>query len=74
MGPAGMVQNTYIHRVHNFGISPVSVFLDRDTYQHESPTTAPNGVVDSLQYLLHDNFIRPWESEHILAAMLVRAF
>ena len=34
-----------------------------------------DGVVDSLKHLIfHENFIKPWSSEHILATLLTKAF
>ena len=34
-----------------------------------------DGVVESLRFLiLHENFIKPYSSEHIIASLLTKAF
>ena len=73
-GTKGLVPNTIIDRVYKQGISPFNVLLKRELHPKISVSSI-DGVVDSLRYLIfHENFCKPWEYEHILASLLVKAF
>ena len=66
-------KGTMISQIVSMGVSPVDVIFGlRNT---PITTYEDDGVVDSLRYLIHhDNFMKPWENEYILASMLTRAF
>ena len=59
-GESGLVPGTIVSRIHNFGMSPLSVFLGTGDQPHLQCSNA-DGVVDSLKYLMfHENFNKPW--------------
>ena len=76
-GVDGLVPGTIVTRIHNYGISPIAAFLGRHDLTSGKPLTSthPDGIVDSLKYLLfHENFQKPWGYEHTLATLLTKAF
>ena len=61
-----------LHRMIRFGISPVECILRKT--KHKSSGVS-DGVIDSLKYLLcHEQFLKPYSDEHLLAHLLVKAF
>ena len=68
-------KGTLVDRVVTTGHSPVSVLFNGTFDYKASFNSHNNGVVDSLRYLVHhENFLKPWRSEYILANLLTRAF
>ena len=66
------IRGTLLDRVVAAGHNPLDVIFNKPKYNNRSE---PDGVVDSLKYLLnHDNYIKPWSDEHILATLLTKAF
>ena len=70
-----LITGTLIHRVTSVGHSPVisafikNKFITVDHKAHE------DGVVSSLRYLMcHENFMKPYSNEHILATLLTKSF
>ena len=67
-------QDTIIGRIVDFGYSPTQVAF-RDCWRVPSEIKEEDGVVDTLRYLIyHDNFVKPWAEEHVLAVLLTRCF
>ena len=69
-----LYHDTIIGRIVNSGYSPTRVAFT--SCRHiPSEMHQEDGVVDTLRYLIcHDNFIKPWAEEHILAVLLTRCF
>ena len=69
-----LVNGTIIHRVKEAGHSPIicafiKPILPNAMYEPE------DGTVSSLRYLLHhENFIKPYSSEHLLTRLLIKSF
>jgi len=67
-----LIPGTLVDRCVSHGLSPIrSAFCD-----YKKPlVTQGCGVVDSLRtVILHENFIKPYSDEHVLASLLTRAF
>ena len=67
------ITGTLIDRIVKYGLDPSFVAFNKlvrgDNY------TENDGIVDSLRYLLfHENYIKPWSEEHILATLLTKSF
>ena len=57
-----------LERIIVSGRSPIDVIFNE---QHFRCPSYENGVIDSLRYLLHhENFVKPWSSEYLLAGLL----
>ena len=68
-------KGTLVDRVVATGHSPVSILFNGPSDYKFSHNSLDNGVVDSLRYLIHhENFLKPWRSDYILAGFLTRAF
>ena len=68
-----VIPGSIIDRVIKTGCSPVRAAFVKQ-YNNEAAPLG-DGMVDSLRFLtLHENFIKPWTAEHIIAKMLTRAF
>ena len=70
-----IIPGTILDRVCRFGISPIKYAFTN--YQRNPPRSqdVSDGVADSLKFLImHDNFIKPYSDEHILARLLITAF
>ena len=67
-------KGSIIDRILNLGYSPVNVAFSDSRFR--VPHYVPgDGTVDSLRYLVHhENFIKPWAEEHVLAVLLTRCF
>ena len=66
---------TLLSRVISAGYSPTKSIFDKEYYPSPADDTTPDGVVDSLRYLIrHENFIKPYSEEHVLATLLTKAF
>ena len=75
-----------IDRIIECGFSPIDIaFSDSTSFRSRVAGDDPiagatlrglgDGVVDSLKYLVfHENFIKPWADEHVLAVLLTRCF
>ena len=67
------VPGTLIHRVVNYGESPINVIFNNKVY--ETPVITEDGVVDSIKSMLcHENFIKPHSIEQDILKLLTRAF
>ena len=65
---------TLIDRIIKMKLSPVKC-LFRRMIPNAIEEAHHDGVVESLRYLiLHENFIKPYSSEHIIASLLTKAF
>ena len=70
-------EGTLLDRVIRLGLSPVSVAFNPVKCNNcdNSDTVLDKGIVDSLHFLIHhENYIKPWSSEHILTTLLTKAF
>ena len=66
------IRGTLLDRVVAAGHNPLDVVFNKPKQEHRFE---PDGVVDSLKYLLnHDNYTKPGSDEHILATLLTKAF
>ena len=69
-----IIDGTILSRVRNSGHSPVLAAFNKCNLPHNYHSVE-DGVVSSLRYLLcHENYIKPYSSEHLLAVLLTRAF
>ena len=65
---------TLIEKLINDGFNPMDVAFNKMTLP-PVPGDNEDGVVDSLKYLVtHENFMKPWSNEHIIACLLTKAF
>lgn len=68
------ISNSLIDRIIQYDISPINVIFGNSAIQDACPST-PDGVVDSLRFLLmEENFVKPWSIEYSLVRLLTRAF
>ena len=68
------VPGTLIDRIIKMKLSPVKC-LFRRVIPNVIEEAHHDGVVESLRFLiLHENFIKPYSSEHIIASLLTKAF
>ena len=68
------VSYSLVDRIIQYGVPPISVIFGNPIIQNACPST-PDGVVDSLRFLLmEENFVKPWSIEHSLVRLLTRAF
>ena len=68
-----LIRGTLVDRLVSFGLSPTRCAYNkvRKVYNCDSDS----GVVDSIRGLLmHENFIKPYSEEHVLATLLTRSF
>ena len=66
MATGVVVLGTIIDVVVKMGVSPVKAAFTN--VSNKGNEDGEDGVVDSLKYLLlHENFIKPWSQEHVLA-------
>ena len=66
------IRGTLLDRVVTAGHNPLDVVFNKPKQENRFE---PDGVVDSLKYLLnHDNYTKPGSDEHILATLLTKAF
>jgi hypothetical protein len=66
-----VIPGTLIGRLVESGLSPVSCAFNRFLI----PRNTESGIADSLRSLLmHENFIKPYSEQHVLAGLLTRAF
>ncbi len=68
-----VITRTLVDRVLQCGFSPVKCALNFNQTVENAQTES--GVVDTLRSLLmHEHFIKPYSEEHIMTALLPRAF
>ena len=69
-----------IDRIISYGYSPIDTAFSDSCSVSSAVACAPfsgpsDGIVDSLKYLVyHENFLKPWADEHVLAVLLTRCF
>ena len=70
-----LIPGTLIHRVAEMGYSPVKCAFNKQQFTRRETDNINDGIVDSLKFLIrHENFIKPYSEEHVLATLLVKAF
>ena len=70
-----LIPGTLIHRVAEIGYSPVKCAFNKQQFTRRETDNINDGIVDSLKFLIrHENFIKPYSEEHVLATLLVKAF
>ena len=72
-----LIPGTLCERLVNCDLSPVLCCFNKRMLSSESTHSSFNncGLVDSLRTLLmHENFIKPYSDEHILATLLTKSF
>ena len=66
-----LVKNTLLDRVVGMGLDPIDVLFYGKRFRYKYDT---DGVTDSLHYLFyHDNYVKPWSSEHQLAHLRTKS-
>ena len=67
-----VIPGTIVDRLITYGLSPTKcAFFKGCRHSHQQNC----GVVDSLRVLfMHQNFIKPYSEEHVLAALLTKSF
>ena len=67
------IKGTLIDNLVRNGITPIDIAFSRPV--RTTVEKNEDGTVDSLRYLIcHENFIKPWSCEHIMASLLLKAF
>ena len=67
-----VVPGSFIDRILSFNLSPVECAFTRMSTDSSQQSC---GVTDSLKILLmHQNFLKPYSDEHIMAMLLTRSF
>ena len=67
------INGTLLSQISNFGLNPISIIFEKPV--RNSFNNIPDGVVDSLHYLLHhENYVKPWTHEFTLVTLFTRAF
>ena len=67
-----IIKGTILHKLVSIGVSPTHCAFH---VPKNEPLTTPDGLVDSLKYLIyHDNYIKPDSDEHSLVMMMLKAF
>ena len=70
-----LIPGTIIHRVVEAGFSPIKCLSIKLQFTAHRANNIHDGIVDSLRHLIyHENFVKPYSEEHILATLLVKAF
>ena len=70
-----LIPGTLIHRVVEAGFSPIKSLSIKQQFTAHRANNIHDGIVDSLRHLVyHENFVKPYSEEHILATLLVKAF
>ena len=70
-----IVPGTLVGNLLQKGISPMHYTLNNNRINLPKFDSGINGHIDSIRDLLfHDNFIKPYSSQHLLAYMLTKAF
>jgi hypothetical protein len=68
-----LVKNSLLARIISGGHDPY--MLIKDTGPRYDVTIEPNGISDSLQYLItHQNYVKPWAEEYLQVRLLLAAF
>ena len=68
-----LIPNTLLSRIVNLGMSPVKCIFQKQKINYDLDSS--DGVVDSLKHLIrHENFIKPYSNQHVLAVLLTKAF
>ena len=68
-----LVDGSLLDRVFKTGSSPTHLMFYKPARTESNFIS--DGVVDSLRYLtMHENFIKPYSDEHLLATLLTKAF
>ena len=68
-------KGTLISRLVENDYCPLKVLLNQPHEKHVSSDDIENGLVDSLNYLLHhDNYCKPWSDEHLLVRLITSPF
>jgi hypothetical protein len=66
------VNGTLLSSLINSGLNPINIIITKPVCNYNLYS---DGVVDSLRYLLyHENFVKPWSDQFILATMLTKSF
>ena len=67
-----VIPGTIIERLVTYGLSPTRCAFNKhvsDKYQEQC------GEIDSLRLLItHENFVKAYSEEHVLACMLLKSF
>jgi hypothetical protein len=67
-----VVKGTILDRLIKTGYKPLKLAFEK---QEMVIKPMENGLIDSLKYLLfHENYSKPWSSEHMLVTLLTKAF
>ena len=66
-----LVPGTIVDRLVSYGLSPTRCAF----IKYSVHSNVQCGIVDSLRHLLmHENFVKPYSEEHILATLLTKSF
>jgi hypothetical protein len=69
------IPGTLLHKVKALGHSPIASAFCKSKGPGFDFNHPEDGVVASLRYLLcHENYIKPYSTEHVLATLLTKAF
>ena len=70
-----LIPGALIHCVVEAGFSPIKCLYIKQQFTAHRANNIHDGIVDSLKHLVyHENFVKPYSEEHILATLLVKAF
>ena len=70
-----LIPGTLIHRVVEPVFSPIKCLCIKQQFTAHRANDIQDDIVDSLRHLVyHENLVKPYSAEHILATLLVKAF
>jgi hypothetical protein len=70
-----IIQGSLLHSLIRRGFSPVKSAFCQNTGKNHERGDNSDGHIESLKYLLHhENFIKPYSTEHYLVHLLTKAF
>ena len=70
-----LIPGTLIHRVVDAGFSSIKCLSIEQQFTAHRANNIHDGIVNSLRHLVyHENFVKPYSEEDILATLLVKAF
>ena len=68
-----LIRGTLVDRLVSFGFSPTRCAFSK--IRNVRNCDSDSGMIDSIRGLLmHENFIKPYSEEHVLATLLTRSF
>ena len=69
------INGTLLHRIINYGYSPIEVMSKSEKIKVTNDLYDSNGIVHSLRFLIfNDNYIKPFSDEYMMVKLLTSSF